>query len=348
MNSRYFAGLMASAYVFAFSIACAGALNSTSAIAQTVMPQLPPLNIDKSQTSVSGASSGGYMAVQLHIAYSATFKLGAGVVAGGPFNCANGSVLNAIGRCLGRTPIPVAELVANTHALAKSAAIDSTDNLAASKVYLFAGSKDSVVNPSTSADLQTYYQSFMPAANIVFKSDIAAEHAIATDDYGAPCTTKASPFINNCGYDLAGAMLQHLYGPLQGRSSGNLGGTLGEFDQSAFVSGHGMATSGWLYVPAACSKGAPCRVHVALHGCKQNAADVGDAFVRNAGYNRWADNNHIVVLYPQTSQKAVNSCWDWWGYADANYAQKSAPQMSAIVAMVEKLSAGFAKSAIKP
>ena len=344
MTGKYLAARMASAFFSAF----ATALASTFALAQTAPPQLSPLNIDKSQTSVSGASSGGYMAVQLHIAYSATFKQGAGVIAGGPFNCADGSVLNAIGRCLGRAPIPLPELVANTHTLAKNGAIDSTDNLAASKVYLFAGSKDSVVNPSTSADLQTYYQSLIPASNIVFKSDIAAEHAIATDDYGAPCTTKASPFINNCGYDLAGAMLQHLYGPLKTRSSGNLGGTLAEFDQSAFVSGHGMATSGWLYVPAACSKGAPCRVHVALHGCKQNAADVGDAFVRNAGYNRWADSNHIVVLYPQTSQKAVNSCWDWWGYDDANYAKKSAPQMRAVVAMVEKLSAGFAKGAIKP
>lgn len=304
---------------------------------------LPQLNIDKSQTSVSGASSGGYMAVQLHIAYSATFKKGAGVIAGGPFNCADASILNAIGRCLGRAPIPVADLVNNTNSWANSGAIDSTDNLASAKVYLFAGSKDSVVNLSTTADLQTYYQNFLPAANVVFKKDIEAEHAIVTDDYGAPCLTKASPFINNCGFDLAGAILQHLYGPLNARSSA-LSGALAEFDQGAFVSGHGMATTGWVYVPASCSKGVPCRVHVALHGCKQNAADVGEAFVRNAGYNRWADSNNIVVLYPQTSQKAVNSCWDWWGYDDANYAKKSAPQMSAIVAMVEKLSGAGASS----
>ena len=46
---------------------------------------LPALNIDKTQTTVSGLSSGGFMAVQLHVAYSATFKKGAGIVAGGPF-----------------------------------------------------------------------------------------------------------------------------------------------------------------------------------------------------------------------------------------------------------------------
>ena len=60
--------------------------------------------------------------------------------------------------------------------------------------------------------------------------------------------------------------------------------------------------------------------------------------MRNAGYNRWAEANNMVVLYPQTSQKATNSCWDWWGYNDANHAKKSAPQMTAIVAMLAHLS----------
>ena len=346
---------MKSASIAAALFGLIGSIGTAFAAPPIQVAQLPQLNIDKLQTSVSGASSGGYMAVQLHIAYSATFKQGAGVIAGGPYNCANGSVLNAIGRCLGRAPMPVAELVAGTRSLAASGAIDATDNLANANVYLFAGSKDSVVNPSTSADLQRYYQGFLPAANVVFKKDIEAEHAIVTDDYGAPCLTKATPFINNCGFDVAGAILQHLYGPLNARNStpsgnlgGNLGGTLSEFDQSGFVTGHGMAANGWIYVPVSCVQGAKCRIHVALHGCKQNAADVGDVFVRNAGYNRWADSNDIVVLYPQTSQKAVNSCWDWWGYDDANYARKSAPQMSAIVAIVEKIAAGVPKGATKP
>jgi hypothetical protein len=48
-------------------------------------PPLPSLTIDPSEVSVSGLSSGGFMAVQAHVAYSATFKRGAGVVAGGPY-----------------------------------------------------------------------------------------------------------------------------------------------------------------------------------------------------------------------------------------------------------------------
>ena len=86
---------------------------------------LPQLNLDKTQTSVSGASSGGYMAVQLHVAYSSSFKKGIGVVAAGPFNCADNSVLNAIGRCLGYASIPVDELVATTHKWAREGLIDA-------------------------------------------------------------------------------------------------------------------------------------------------------------------------------------------------------------------------------
>ena len=302
---------------------------------------LPQLNIDKTQTTVSGASSGGYMAVQLHVAYSSSFKKGAAVIAGGPFNCAEGSVLNALTRCLGSAPIPVADLVATTNKWAKDGLIDPTNNMAASKVYLFSGASDSVVKEATSSALQTYYQNFLPIANIIHNKEIASEHAFVTDDFGASCLTKASPFINNCQFDLAGALLKHLYGSLTAKKPGTLEGSLNEFDQLAFATGHGMGATGWVYVPKSCAAGASCRLHVALHGCRQNSSDVGDQFVRNAGYNRWADSNDIVVLYPQTGKGAVNSCWDWWGYDDTNYAKKSAPQMTAIMATVESISRGM-------
>lgn len=326
----------------------ASAVALAAAFSVAVAAPLPQLNIDKTQTTVSGVSSGGYMAVQLHVAYSATFKKGAGVVAGGPFNCAEGSVLNAIGRCLGRAPIPVAGLVTITNDWAKSGVIDPTANLSNSSVYLFSGAKDSAVPTSTSVDLQTYYQNYLPAANIALKKDIDAEHAVVTDDYGAGCLIKAAPFINNCNFDMVGAMLQHIYGPLIPRVANAQDAALSEFDQTPFVTGHGMAATGWIFVPKACAAGATCRLHVALHGCKQNAADVGQEFVRNAGYNRWADANNIVVMYPQTGKGATNSCWDWWGYDDANHAKKSAPQMVAIMAMIEQLSRGAPAAALSP
>ena len=303
---------------------------------------LPQLNIDTTQTTVSGLSSGGFMAAQLHVAYSATFKKGAGIVAGGPFYCAEGSIANATGRCMASPAgIPTSSLVTTTNSWASQGIIDPVVNLQSSKVYLFSGSIDSTVKPGVMDALKTYYNSFVPAANVVYKKDIAAEHAMITDDYGSACSTKASPYINDCNFDLAGAMLAHLYGTLNPRNSGTLAaGNFVEFNQSQFITGHGMAPTGWAYIPQACTAGAQCRVHVVLHGCQQNVTLVQQQYVRNTGYNRWADSNNLVMIYPQTSTQATNSCWDWWGYDSASYAKKSGPQMVAIKAMVDQVSAG--------
>ena len=305
---------------------------------------LPALKIDKTQTTVSGLSAGGFMAVQLHVAYSATFAKGAGVVAGGPFYCAEGSIINATGRCMASPAgIPTSTLVNTTNTWASQGLIDPVANLQNSKVYLFSGTLDSVVKTGVMDALRTYYGSFVPAANVVYKKDIAAEHAMVTDDYGNGCSTKGAPYISDCNFDLAGAMLQHLYGSLNPRSSATLpAGNFVEFNQSQFITNHGMATTGWAYIPQACQAGgsATCKLHVVLHGCKQNISDVQQQYVRNTGYNRWAETNNIVMLYPQTSTAATNSCFDWWGYDNANYAKKSGPQMAAIKAMVDQISSG--------
>lgn len=325
----------------AATAAAIAAMGMGSALAAV---NLPALKIDKTQTTVSGLSAGGFMAVQLHVAYSATFAKGAGVVAGGPFYCAEGSIVNATGRCM-VTPasIPTSTLVNTTNTWASQGLIDPVANLQASKVYLFSGTLDSVVKTGSMDALRTYYNSFVPAANVVYKKDIAAEHAMVTDDYGNGCSTKGAPYISDCNFDLAGAMLQHLYGPLNARNNAALpAGNYVEFNQNQFITNHGMATTGWAYIPQACQAGgtATCRLHVVLHGCKQNVSDVQQQYVRNTGYNRWADSNNIVMLYPQTSLAATNSCFDWWGYDNANYAKKSGPQMVAIKAMVDQLSSG--------
>jgi poly(3-hydroxybutyrate) depolymerase len=322
-------------------IAAVAAFWGTAGAASAAV-NLPALNIDKAQTTVSGLSSGGFMAVQLHVAYSATFKKGAGVVAGGPFYCAEGSISNATGRCMASpSGIPVSTLVTTTNNWASQGLIDPVSNLQSSKVYLFSGSIDSTVKQGVMDALKTYYNSFVPTANVIYKNNIAAEHAMITDDYGSACSTKGSPYINNCNFDLAGVMLAQLYGPLNARNMGALpSGNFVEFNQSQFITNHGMAATGWAYIPQACTSGAQCRLHVVLHGCQQNVTLVQQQYVRNTGYNRWADSNNMVVLYPQTSTQATNSCWDWWGYDSANYAKKSGPQMAAIKAMVDQVSAG--------
>jgi len=327
----------------AFRPLCAAAWLIAGAVQAAPLPQLM---IDATQTTVSGLSSGGFMAVQMHVAYSATFKTGAGIVAGGPFYCAEGSVVSATGRCMTHsTSIPVSSLVSTTNSWAASGFIDPVANLASSKVHLFSGTSDNTVRQAVMNDLQTYYQAFVPAANIAYEKTVAAGHAMVTDDYGSTCATTASPYINDCNHDLAGAIFGQLYGTLNPRNNGTLSGSFTEFEQTAFISGHGMATTGWVYVPAACTT-MSCKLHVVLHGCKQNTADVGQQYVRNTGYNRWADSNRIVVLYPQTGAGATNSCWDWWGYDSTNYARKSGPQMAAVKAMVDRVSSGTAPSTL--
>ena len=98
-------------------------------------------------------------------------------------------------------------------------------------------------------------------------------------------------------------------------------------------------------------RNAVCRVHVAFHGCRQSAAQIGRRFVEGAWYNAWADNNRIIVLYPQTvprtgfafgSWKWVynpSGCWDWWGYSGSAYATREGLQIAAVRAMLKRLAA---------
>ena len=59
---------------------------------------LPALHAEAQGITVSGVSSGGYMAVQMHVAHSATVT-GAGVIAGAPYYCAQGNLFYAMVNC---------------------------------------------------------------------------------------------------------------------------------------------------------------------------------------------------------------------------------------------------------
>jgi poly(3-hydroxybutyrate) depolymerase len=149
-------------------------------------------------------------------------------------------------------------------------------------------------------------------------------------------------------------VLSQFYGTLNARNDAPAAANYIEFDQTPFTAGNpGMAATGWLYVPANCASGAVCRLHVALHGCQQNVATIGDKFLKNTGYTRWADTNSIVVLFPQTkvdntarstaasgSLANPNGCWDWVGWYGGNFAQRTGTQTQAIKAMVDQVASG--------
>jgi hypothetical protein len=269
------------------------------------------------------------MALQLQAAQPALFAQGAASVAGGPPGCAEGSMFKALGPCLGRSPIDVPRLVQ----LARERGVALPR---ASRIYLFAGGKDTVVQPATSLAAQAFYADIAPQAVVKLESAVPAGHGWVVARTGEPaeCERLAAPHLRPCGFDLAGALLQHLLGPLQPPGGE---GQLLRFDQRPHAAPEAqLADEGFVFVPAACAGGG-CRVHVALHGCLMNAANVGEAFARGSGLNEWAAANRLVVLYPQTGPKAVNACWDWWGYTGPDYLSAKAPQMAAIAAMLNRL-----------
>jgi poly(3-hydroxybutyrate) depolymerase len=61
---------------------------ATLGVTGTSAAALGSYNVNPNAISVSGLSSGGFMAAQLGVAYSDIFTKGFGVFAGGPYDCA--------------------------------------------------------------------------------------------------------------------------------------------------------------------------------------------------------------------------------------------------------------------
>ena len=176
---------------------------------------------------------------------------------------------------------------------------------------------------------------------------------MVTDHFGNACDVRGGVYIQDCDVDVAGELLQHLIGPsapLAPRNDGALGGRFVAIDQREFIgAGRGMGEEARVFVPRECEAGgtATCRLHVVLHGCGQSLDNIGETYVRHTGYPRWAETNRLVLLFPQTSREALNSCWDWWGYSGADYAQRSGAQMAAIKGMVDRLSGAAAAGCVR-
>ena len=349
-------------------------LLSASAIAADKLGVFP---VDPVQISVAGISSGAFMANQLHIAHSADI-MGAAMVAGGLYGCAVQDVESdgvlalasqAVGPCM-KVPFMLDDVETyegRVKALAAKRWIDPPSNLARAKIYFFTGGSDDVVDSETVEKGKALYDALgVPAANIDFedRSGPAAKagHSWVTEDYGGACDANASPFIDDCRYDQAGAELKAIYGQDLNPRVAAPSGRIVAFDQAEFVPGkaaaaNGLSDTGYLYVPNACEPGAtqPCRLQVVLHGCKQSAEELGDVFYTKIGVNEWADVNNILVLYPQAhattpgelpanlwATALLNAnpegCWNWWGYGgDAQYLTKRGVQVNAIWKIVQRL-----------
>lgn len=318
--------------------------------------ELPRLGVDLAATSVSGLSSGAYMAGQIELAHSKDI-VGAGIVAGGPFACAETASsrifpywpmvlwqnsMQAANACMQvGWGVPDADaLAARAKELAEDGRIDALSGLADDKVYLFSGNADETVRrPVVEAARRFYEAAGVPGASIALVESPGG-HAFLTETEGTACGVTGEPYVSDCDYDQAKAILEWIYGPLAPPSPSPAGRFL-IFDQSKFDHGlpNGLAPEGVVYVPPACANGSGCRLHIALHGCDQARESVGDAFIEKSGFARHADSNRLVILFPQVAGSLVNphGCWDWWGYSDIDYLDRDAPQIEAIWAMATRL-----------
>jgi len=125
------------------------------------------------ESSISGISSGAFMAVQFATAWSSVIK-GVGVIAGGPYWCAkadaddfiNGYTLplmNATGQCM-KGPPPDLDLNASwskAEVKATSGDIDPTQNLSRQKIYLFHGYNDAVVDKAVTDATADFYRHYL-------------------------------------------------------------------------------------------------------------------------------------------------------------------------------------------
>jgi poly(3-hydroxybutyrate) depolymerase len=319
-------------------------------------PALPALGADVRQITVSGLSSGAFMATQFSVAYSARIA-GVGIVAGGPFFCAGLGGLSgpehflvtATSECM-NSPGPAPKGAAAWQAaqrFAKQHEIDPVENIARQRVYIFTGASDTVVLPKVVVQTRAFYlDAGVPKEHIEYIDYVNAGHALITaNGKDSECSANVAPNLNNCGFKQSQDILREMYGELRPPSQ-KLSGELVDFDQTEFdKGGHaGLSDVGHMYVPAVCRKDS-CRVHVVFHGCTQEDGRIGERFYTTTGYNEISDSNRIVVLYPQigaNSSRNPNGCWDFWGYSSKDpvhpdFFSKTAPQMSAIDAMLTRL-----------
>ncbi len=84
------------------------------------------------------------------------------------------------------------------------------------------------------------------------------------------------------------------------------------FEQDPFFDGDAysanMGQVGFVFVPKRCREGAsssssPCRLHVHFHGCGMHFDAVGLDFILGSGFLDVAEQNDIVMLFPQVATK---------------------------------------------
>lgn len=330
--------------------------------------------------TASGQGAGGFMAVQFQVALSDRVR-GAGVQGGGAFNCAGGATRSAALTCScpvngedRAAPLGLLPSIDPAHCMVMPPAImarRSLDSLAALRphiearrpvkrvrVWLHTQADDAVFAPEGLASVAHFYR------------------ARGTQAAQVRHVNSSAPAL---GSRWQGDMLRWLHPALAQQAHSNQAApvaprpeALRHIDQRPFHpdgQAHGLADTGWLYVPARCEPGArtaaACRLHVHFHPCAREARDP----VGMRALHAWAETLGVVVLHPQARatgggtdggadpgtdgpQPATanpGACWDFWGASTGEadtggfrlapaYARADAPQIQAVRRMMDAVS----------
>ena len=297
MNKYRSIRLVISAAVLALCVGAFPASAQKNPLPDNVVP-LPALNADLSQVTVSGLSSGAFMAHQIHVAYSDRIK---GQDDGGrtlrlfrrPAMSGGDGVL-----LVAQRPMQLARLCLDRQ-LAEARRIwpvgkpkipnRATLQRATSQVYIARGARDLVVgNPQTQGLHDFYVKAGVPEGNIAMACSTGeacsfSGHAVVTPNGPRKCSDNEHPFLNKCDeQNVPDEILKLFYAAKLGRwnpPSQTLTGQLIAFSQDKELENlkdidtrkHHLAETGYLYVPKVCRE-RQCPVHVAFHGCVQSEA----------------------------------------------------------------------------
>ena len=115
--------------------------------------------------------------------------------------------------------------------------IDSIQNLSRQKIYVFHGYNDKLVARAATDATAEFYRHFLGApnrGNLYYQTTVGAGHSLVVLPKPGSnglngCNENDPPYIDQCAYDQAGILLQHIYGALKPPNRGQLSGTIRQF-----------------------------------------------------------------------------------------------------------------------
>ncbi|HET9024389.1 MAG TPA: depolymerase, partial [Burkholderiaceae bacterium] len=129
-----------------------------AALPAAAADRVPRLHALTDTWTVSGLSSGGYMASQIAVAHSRSVR-GVGIFAGGPYYCVGIDLRRAEGECMKGVPDPAAAR-REAERLASLRLIDPVENLKSTRAWVLAGAVDAVVAESVVRATAQFFAAF--------------------------------------------------------------------------------------------------------------------------------------------------------------------------------------------